>query len=179
MFKTSNKRLLPKLASSGLSGNHSTISKAGGANFCSPMLIYQSSPEFTISTKSPSIQTVYFRPTPVLDAGIVPKQLGCQKATDLKYRQKYMDVNCSSHTNSKRFQMPTKFLENIEQAKKDCKDSIAVYRVHYEIDRIKVFRLNPLIKRGSDGIDIFSMTVAVKYKMQNIMNTKTFFQYSF
>ena len=110
----------------------------------SPMLIYQSSG--TIISKRGSIQTVYF-PNPITS---VPKQLrGHQSAGAQVEKQKNTDVYHLSNTNPQRYQMPSKFLANIEQAKKDCHNSIAVYRVHCEKGTTRVYHSNALKKQNT------------------------------
>ena len=110
----------------------------------SPMLIYQSSG--TIISKRGSIQTVYF-PNPITS---VPKQLrGHQSAGAQVEKQNSTDVYHLSNTNPQRYQMPSKFLANIEQAKKDCHNSIAVYRVHCEKGTTRVYHSNALKKQNT------------------------------
>lgn len=101
---------------------------------CSPMLLYLSSPHVITSRSGSATQTVYFN----------------RAFPQVRIQPQTGEINYPSHTNRQRFQVPAKFLKNIEQAKKDSKTSVAVYRVHYERRRIKIFHSNPLMKQRMD-----------------------------
>jgi len=149
--KTSKKRLLTKSASCEPRGYRRQYSAAGGAHLRSPMLRYLSS-SGGISSKAPStIQTVYFSITANSGSPVVAPEKDGVHHTAAELNQQNMDVKSPSHTNPKsQFQMPKKFLENIEQAKKDFKTSVAVYRVQCERKKIKVFQSNALVYQKSN-----------------------------